>query len=265
MTRRGFTLVELLVVIAVVSLLLTVLVPALTSARRAAGMTVELAGARTLMQGYTRYTTDNDSRTLPGFMDPGKLKDDLGRDITFSEVRKRYPWRLLPYLDHGLVGSVLIGPQAELLSARNGEEIVGQPEFDFYYNISLMPSLGYNSRYVGGDPRSGPESIWKPVKLVTRADAPSSLITFSSARNNVAPETPSGYFFVAPPTTDTFDPTLPPQLFGFNDPRWSGRSVTAFLDGHADSLSESELATDNRLWANEARRTNDPEWLYGEP
>ena len=64
-TRRplgsaGFTLIELLVVISIIAVLISVLLPALTSARRMGQRGACMAALRDLAKGATEYGTDND-------------------------------------------------------------------------------------------------------------------------------------------------------------------------------------------------------------
>ncbi|MCR9218368.1 MAG: type II secretion system GspH family protein [bacterium] len=263
---RAFTLIELLVVVAVISLLIGVLLPALGNARASARGLAELAAGRSLMQGMNLYANDHNYKTLPGFQDPGLLYDEIGRPITFSEVRKRYPWRLLPYMDYQLEGGVLVGEQTALLDRRGSETQAGVPEFDYYYGVSVYPSLGYNARYVGGDASEvvgNPQAFYnltKPVFRITRARSGSTLITFASARNNQLVDATQGFHKVIAPGPDaTFDRGRQPVTFGHVDPRWSNRAAAAFLDGHAEYLKVDQL-TDMRYWANEARSRNDPDW-----
>ncbi|HTL30052.1 MAG TPA: type II secretion system protein, partial [Tepidisphaeraceae bacterium] len=58
-TRPGFTLVELLVVIAVIAVLIAILLPALSSARKQADRVKCLASLRQLGDGFNMYATEN--------------------------------------------------------------------------------------------------------------------------------------------------------------------------------------------------------------
>lgn len=72
-TRRGFTLVELLVVIAVIALLIGVLLPALGEARKAAFQIISQNNMRSLMQGWNIHAAQNDD-FYPGVNAPNNRK-----------------------------------------------------------------------------------------------------------------------------------------------------------------------------------------------
>src|SRR3954447_14996611 len=62
---RGFTLVELLVVIGIIAVLIGILLPALNKARKAARTTACLSNVRQLVLGEIQYVTDNKGSTSP--------------------------------------------------------------------------------------------------------------------------------------------------------------------------------------------------------
>ena len=63
--RRGFTLVELLVVIGIIALLVGALLPVLNKAKERANAVKCQANLRTLMQGFHMFAADNKDH-LPG-------------------------------------------------------------------------------------------------------------------------------------------------------------------------------------------------------
>lgn len=69
--RSAFTLVELLVVIGIIALLISILLPALTSARRAANTVACAANLRSLVQGFQLYAAQNKGY-FPGTVTSGR-------------------------------------------------------------------------------------------------------------------------------------------------------------------------------------------------
>ena len=68
MRRRAFTLIELLIVIAIIAVLITILAPALTVAREMAKGAVCLGNQKILGSGYTMYAQENKYRLPCGYV-----------------------------------------------------------------------------------------------------------------------------------------------------------------------------------------------------
>ena len=68
MSRRAFTLIELLIVVAIIAVLITILAPALSVAREMAKGAVCLGNQRILGTGYTMYAQENKWRLPCGYV-----------------------------------------------------------------------------------------------------------------------------------------------------------------------------------------------------
>lgn len=286
--HRGFTIVELLVVMAIIGILVGLLIPVLQSAKSGGRQTLELSAARQLMAGYSNYAAINKDSVLPGYADwipndpsyPGAhllhAYDATGKEITGGQLdiaRKRYLWRLAPYLKYNLRG----------LYTNENEELLGQLEQQDYvsylYKATISPSLGLNTEWMGGDSSVygflPPESPLRNaldfnhfyVSAMSQVLKPGTLLVFASARG-VDPDNPNtyveGYFKVSSPYlaepggyrwSATFHPGDPPVQYGYLSPRYDGKAVIGFADGHAGMLTQDQLK-DMRHWANWATKAD---------
>ena len=248
--RRAFTLVELLVVIGIIAVLIGLLMPALSAARRQAQSVRDLAALRTLMHAFHAYAGENRGRVIPGYWHLGQAVDDTGAAVTWP-ANGRYPWRLMPYLSKVVKGGILSGEQEALLGDRGGS--------DWTYRVSVHPSFGMNVYGVGGDLVNGqPAGLPKCVSRLGEPSNPTELIVFASARDNGGGESAEGYFQVRqPPAGAVYDPTEPAGNFGFVHPRYGGRArgaaamsaAVALFDGHAELIDVEELRKP-RHWFN---------------
>ena len=274
--RRAFTLVELLVVIGIIALLMGVLLPALSSARRSAQRVRLLAGARELVAGYAAYHTDNRGSLMFGYSPPtvdGQpvLVDDEISGQTFGfPVADRYPWRLAPYV--GDVWGVL-----HLHGGRPDRPSASDSPADAQakaYRLSLNPTFGINSVYLGGHaggvfqgfvgvdnrPNTGRHVAFKAGEI----RRPSEQIVFAESRlRNAGPlggpdagGEDAGLHFVTPPRANGQRWTVNARgefeitsgvITGLPLGRY-GDGAVGFFDGHAATLSPRELE-DMRLWA----------------
>jgi len=264
--RRAFTLIEMLVVIAVIALLIAILLPTLAAARKSGERLRELSALRSLGQAHTMYTSDNRDTLLPGLLASGSAgytRDEWGTQVGGFPA-ERWAYRLGPYFGWKWAGATHVNDRAELLQRINST-VNQQGAFMWHYEVSIHPSFGMNSDYVGGNYASafGRARIQSgdAVTRLAQARRPGGLIHFASARNKVGtqPEIAGFYRVNPPPPTSTYEDNAQSADFGHVHCRYGTRAVVLFLDGRATAASDTEL-TDRRLWVNTAQKQDDPDW-----
>lgn len=85
---RAFTLIELLVVISIISLLISLLLPALSSARRTGQRVACLASMRSVSQGGASYATDNEDALIGSPATSGAYLS--GQSVAFGPAVQRW-------------------------------------------------------------------------------------------------------------------------------------------------------------------------------
>ncbi|MCL4211040.1 MAG: prepilin-type N-terminal cleavage/methylation domain-containing protein [Phycisphaeraceae bacterium] len=142
---RGFTLVEMIVVIGVVAVLMAILLPALLGARSSARKADELSSIRQVGAAWANYIDYAKNRLLPGYLEPQvqeawrvsyKIAYD-GSEVPRSDAAP-YPWRLLPYLSNQHV--MVLSPRHTLTDDPRSQ----------LTSIAYEPAFGYNALYLGG-------------------------------------------------------------------------------------------------------------------
>jgi len=262
--QSGFSLVEVLVTMAVVGLLGAVTVTAVGTVREGAHKASDVASARQLAAAYMMYPQDNRGKLMPA--KPSQVQQQMdvvydiyGDPITVPAVANRYVFRLLPYTDS--VDLMYPGP-----SQAHYQEIL---ERGNVYDLSLFPSFGINHEYLGGDythPRYNPDNGSRvALTHVAQCINPSEQIVFistfytGSGRSDAAPYigqvnayAPKGLRS----TWSSYDEEYSSNT-GNVHLRYNGEAVVAHLDGSVAMLGEEELK-DMRRWSNQARDTNNP-------
>jgi prepilin-type N-terminal cleavage/methylation domain-containing protein len=264
---RGFTLVELLVVIGVIALLIAMLMPALSGARKSAAKVKAAAHLRQLVTGYIQYSIDNRGALLLGYPPAAVNGVPVTAELTDGTIvgtptSQRYPWRLIRY-----VGDVwpIVYYYGDV------------PETD--YQKGLYAGFGLNSVFLGGHdggffqgyvgdrPNTGKHVMFKASEIRRAADQ----IVFTESRRPEQGES-DGFFYVLPPRGHA--PGADRRWWvvengkavaktgvagGLPVGRFDKSVLAAFFDGHVEPKTATQLE-DMRLWNS---RADDAEFDFG--
>jgi prepilin-type N-terminal cleavage/methylation domain-containing protein len=194
---RGFSLVELLVVISVIALLVGLLLPALRGGREAARTTVCLSNQRSLVSAWALYANSHAGRTLPlaDQPDPSQIVYWWGAALWQSGTVDHARGSIAPYLE-----------------TRPGERSVFEcpaqpwgsykPQPTSFPNAPPTSTYGYNGYYLCPPMTPGWSSTIGEQKWKTIADLerPAELLVFadtlmqgSPPRNNALLDPPMLY------------------------------------------------------------------------
>ena len=263
-SRSAFTLIELLITVGIVLVLAALVVPSSLGILDKARAAQEMGGARKTITAWLTYAAENDGRLLTGYLPSGDPELDSVKKANDTPLAnktegRRYVYRLAPYLNYELKGSVLLGKQANLTDE---------------YSVSVTPSLGLNTTFLGGDyaistdlsPASYPQYVTK--KLVQLAK-PAQMIVFGSARfDDPTKGMVEGYNAIKPPavfgqkwvSTEQYVEKSPYMDYGALHLRYDKRAVCAMADGHIELLDIKQLS-DMRRWSNDAALADNPYWV----
>jgi prepilin-type N-terminal cleavage/methylation domain-containing protein len=264
--QRGFTIVELLVVIGIIALLIGILLPALSKARRAARQARAMSDVRQMCFGYVQYTLDNKGWLLWGY--PPTTVNGVSVEVNVPGVglvgsltAQRYPWRLVNYAGNSM-WPVLHGY----------EEVPEDP-----YLRSVAPLIGLNTVFLGGHdgvfegfqpgdrPNVGKHVAFKASEIRRSSEQ----IVFAEAQvwPTGSTDERGGLSYVTPPRANgqrwlvdgagNFVVTTG-MIIGLPTGRYGARTVTGFFDGHVEGLYPRELE-DMRKWSPKA---DSPTWDF---
>ena len=163
-SNRAFTIIELLVVVAIIGVLLGLLMPALSGAKKQSAKANEMNSLKQVGYAWQMYASNNGDAALPGYLEipvqaPPVMgmsrgwgvkyqypdRSDVPPAPTFSggnpNVAGPWTWRLLSYLDysHEMVHGYLREDDSDKFSMMNEAMTVAE-----------QPAFGYNGFYIGG-------------------------------------------------------------------------------------------------------------------
>ncbi|HDZ21479.1 hypothetical protein LCGC14_0124690 [marine sediment metagenome] len=246
---RGFTLVELLLVISIIALLATLLLPAISRAREYARSTVCLTNVRRLGIAGQMYLAEH--RVFP----PVRLKyNKNGSDFVneYGRTKPRWQW----FLDQG--AGPVIDPEP-YGGATFGDGDSRTMTNDYYICPSLRDkyerdirngAYGYNYQYLG-DSRSLEDDGYFTNFPVSeeRIEVPAMTVFFADSRGGDPNHGKHSYTLDPPKLAASmgipkFGPTAGPDGPIGHSPaeaRHRGNVSVALVDGHASSMTLEKL------------------------
>ena len=252
--RPAFTMVEVLVVIAIIATCVTLVFLGASQMRKAADKVTEVATARELLAGFLATAGDRNNIYMPG--DDRRVDEVVLTDgrVVAGPTANRYPFRLSDSMNVAVEDIAHVG------------QIASQIDTTSDYLVSLYPALGINYYFVGGDVHEDGSVSHRSECVISPMQGAASIIVFASAGVRGEEGMISGYNTLTPPvlttrmwTRETWAPDADPKDYGHVHARHGGKAVAAFLDGSVRMLSVEDLR-DMRRWSVKAALTDNPDY-----
>lgn len=161
--RRGFTLVELLVVIGIVALLISLLIPALNKAREGANRAACLSNMRQIHQSLSMYAGENRMYVPIGYRDGDPIGQKQFNSMVYSGTTKRNVlWGILLQAGYLKTPGIFFCPAERDPSREQGTDLNPWPPGPENVSIKNVQA-GYGGRpdwAVPDDP-----TFWTPYTL----------------------------------------------------------------------------------------------------
>jgi prepilin-type N-terminal cleavage/methylation domain-containing protein/prepilin-type processing-associated H-X9-DG protein len=224
--NKGFTLVELLVVISIITVLLGILLPSINRARQQAQSILCLNNLRQMSIAATNYTYSFNNHYPLAYYNQkvGQRRYFYSWDFTTCN-----DWSTTP-------ASVTIEPGI-LWQKITIEKVQQCPSFKGYHNSIADPYTGYNynTSYIGMDETQEPPNSIK----ITRVKKPFETAIFGDGQY-----WDGANKFMRAPFPNPQDASFSGRYAGAQGYRHLGKTNVAYCDGHSKSVSERFIGTD---------------------
>lgn len=263
LTKRGFTLIELVVVIAIIMVIAGLLFPVFISVKRDAMKTACLSNFRNAQNACTIYQADYDDRFMLSNQHPDT--QNSRNDHTWVQV-------LLPYMrsfdSFKCPADYTARPKAEELF---DEDLVPGDTISRYYQISRRSNIGYNNVYLAPFSKLTDGTWLAQPRTSNDIATPSQTLQFVDTAYQVQNGVPNGggSYLASPPCRfeqtgsvprDTFNTIPHAQVFAVSNgwdststdsgnylyggawPWHNGRVTVIYTDGHAALLTIEQLS-----------------------
>lgn len=250
--RAGFSLVELLVVIAVVGVLVSILMPALAAAKKAGRAAVCSSNVRQLALANAEYANDYAECYAPAMAERAvNLRRWHGARTSPGLAFTPEGGSLTPYLGSGDRASLGVRTCPEFTPAAEAL-VIATGAFE-----RSCGGYGYNSAYVGTRLREESKGAWSilddrcgspahqfrsPERTIAFADA-----AFAGGVSTGSPDGLIEYSFVEPRFWPQFPNERADPSMHFRHGKSAGSRVgsgsaqVAYLDGHAESAGRTKV------------------------
>lgn len=248
---KAFTLIELILTISIIAIIVVISIASYNTFFNKVSMAAEVYAGRNLITAYQKTAADNNGNYLPARDYTAKdVKDAQGNIISMKEMRSRYPFRLAPYFDYKMEGTILVNKNKSQIA-----KIFGTGPM-YNYGLTIFPAMGINNTFLGGYKSSNGKIMYQDESITSIANADKNIIAFVSA----GVDDIDGYEYVRPPYYWSDDENEDPSSNGFVDTRYNNKAVVVFLDSSIKMMGIGELK-DMRLWSRKAAIENDQNYI----